>query len=208
MEDYYNNKNNNNDDDYASEIIISNNINNYCLFSSSTTSSTSPPSTPSAGPSATDPAGPGLYRARLILENHLYDELLNRYKLAITRLRELTRDATTLQKENEMLRLANDDLVRRLNRVLPVSDQPNNGGRSINSSNGSNDNDNIGNNTESPTSTVIDDEDDDNEEEGERVTLPKSISVRSPGFFKLLNLPSTNAMNQPPQANAAVSFFF
>uniref|UniRef100_A0A803NEQ9 C3H1-type domain-containing protein n=1 Tax=Chenopodium quinoa TaxID=63459 RepID=A0A803NEQ9_CHEQI len=159
---------NKNDDYYGSDDIISNNIKNYCLFSST---STSPPSTPSAtAADGSTASGASLYRARLILENHLYDELLSRYRLAITRLKELSREATTLQEENEWLKLTNDDLTRRLNRALSISGQP----------------------TNSPTSTVVDDLD----EEDERFTLPKSISVRSPGYFKLANSNSPTPVNQ------------
>ncbi|XP_021737453.1 zinc finger CCCH domain-containing protein 14-like [Chenopodium quinoa] len=190
---------NKNDDYYGSDDIISNNIKNYCLFSST---STSPPSTPSAtAADGSTASGASLYRARLILENHLYDELLSRYRLAITRLKELSREATTLQEENEWLKLTNDDLTRRLNRALSISGQPcvdpASGGWSNNNSNASIGDDHQNNNvfggsTNSPTSTVVDDLD----EEDERFTLPKSISVRSPGYFKLANSNSPTPVNQ------------
>ncbi|XP_021862681.1 zinc finger CCCH domain-containing protein 14 isoform X2 [Spinacia oleracea] len=171
---------NSSNDDYACDIIK-----NYCLFSSA---SSSPPSTPSAvAADASLEAGTGLYRARLILENQLYDELLNRYRLAITRLRELSREAIALQEENEWLRLTNGDLTRRLNGVLSVSEQPCVGNV-------------FGASTYSPTSTVIDDD----EEEDERITLPKSISIRSPGFFKLVNSP-TQINHQSPSPTQHVN---
>ncbi|KAK9683169.1 hypothetical protein RND81_10G120700 [Saponaria officinalis] len=95
---------------------------NTSLFSPSSTFS-SPPST-RAVEDDTAPENPThLYRARLILENHLYDELLTRYKLAITRLGELTMEANSLLEENEWLQLANEDLTRGLNRLL-ISPEP------------------------------------------------------------------------------------
>lgn len=197
--DYYKN-----DDDHANNLNTS-----YCLFS---TTSTSRPSTPSA--TATDAsvaAGSRHYRARLILENHLYDELLSRYKLAITRLREFSREATALQEENEWLRLANEDLTRRLNEVLSVSEQPCVGpvtGGWSTSTSGDQQN-NVFGSSNSSTRSVIDDDDEEVEEEDERVVLPKSISVRSSGFFKLVNLPTTvmNQSRSPSQhGNGTVSF--
>lgn len=177
-------------DDYASDIISSN-VKDYCLFSSV---STSPPSTPSAAATnASVEAGARLYRARLILENHLYDELLNRYRLTIMRLRDLSREATTLQEENEWLRLTNDDLSRRLNRVLTLPERPNvgpvmGGWNDNNNDNSSGDHqNNMFGDSNSPSSTVIDEDDEDDDE---RFTLPKSISVRSPGFFKIVNSPT------------------
>ncbi|CAO2825371.1 unnamed protein product [Amaranthus hypochondriacus] len=175
MDDFY--KNN---DEFYSNIFST----NY-LFSST---STSPPSTPSATAAASDiaavaGAGAGLYRARLILENHLYDELLNRYKLAITRLGELSRETKALLEENEWLRLANVDLNRRLNRVFSIPEQHYGGPATSNSS-----------------TSVIDDEDED-EDEDDRFSLPKSISVRSPGYFKLGNSPT----NQPPSPSQSVN---
>ncbi|XP_057522180.1 zinc finger CCCH domain-containing protein 14-like isoform X2 [Amaranthus tricolor] len=153
MDDFY--KNN---DEFYSNIFST----NY-LFSST---STSPPTTPSATAAATDHAavpgaGAGLYRARLILENHLYDELLNRYNLAVTRLHELGRETKALQEENVWLRLANVDLNRRLNRVFSITDeQPYVGPAASHSS----------------TSVIDDEEEDEDDVEDERFSLPKSIS--------------------------------
>lgn len=144
----------------------------YYTSNMSTTNSLTPASTPST-PSgvATDEAmaaGSRLYRARLIVENHLYDQLLNRYRLAVTRLRELAREANTLHEENEWLRLANEDLARRLS-SLPVGPT-------------------VGDRRSSPRSVIQEDHvDGDDYNNEERVSLPRSISVRSPTYFKLLN---------------------
>lgn len=171
----------NKDDHYASTFS---NIN------SSTNSITpSPPSTPS-GPATPEAvrAQSRLYRARLIVENHLYDELLNRYQLATTRVKEVTREANALEEENEWLRLANDDLTRRLHSLLSFSDQSVGLTAGSSSTSGRNNNgESVG--SSSPMSVA--------DEGEERVSLPKSISVRSPGYFKLANLPPpTTAFNQ------------
>jgi len=177
------------------------------IDSSTNSFSPSPPSTPSAmATSEAVGAQSGVYRARLIVENHLYDELLNRYQLATSRLREVTREANALQEENEWLRLANEDLTRRLHSLLSFSDQ------SVGLTSGSSGTSDRNNNGESvgsssPISAV---------DEGEgRVSLPKSISVRSPGYFKLANLPppATPASNQcrispSPRPNKTVSFAY
>ncbi|KAJ8442467.1 hypothetical protein Cgig2_022350 [Carnegiea gigantea] len=163
----------------------------YALTFSNITSSTnsitpSPPSTPS-GPATPEAVAPQsrLYRAQLIVENHLYDELLNRYRLAITRLKEVTREANALEEENKWLRLANEDLTRRLHSLLSFS------GQSVGLTAGSSSTSDRNNNGESGGSSspmsVVD-------EGEERVSLPKSISVRSPGYFKLANLPPPSAV--------------
>ncbi|KAH9602813.1 hypothetical protein KSS87_019218 [Heliosperma pusillum] len=114
--------------------------------------------------------------------------------LATTRVCELTREANSLQEENEWLRLANEDLIIRLNRLhtssvqqivgrnshnVVVFNAANNNNNSSSSSNNNNNNiDNIiGSN--SPTSVINDHE--------ERFSMPKSISIRSPRYFKFVN---------------------
>ncbi|XP_074299680.1 zinc finger CCCH domain-containing protein 15-like [Silene latifolia] len=97
---------------------------------------------------------------------------------ATTRLHELTREANSLQEENEWLRLANEDLISRLNRLLASSVQQ----QQVVGRNSHNIDNIVGSN--SPTS-VINDHD-------ERFAMPKSISIRSPTYFKFVNSsPST-----------------
>ncbi|KAL9226523.1 hypothetical protein vseg_002328 [Gypsophila vaccaria] len=158
------------------------------LFSPSITTLSTPPSTRAVeggGDTIPEPQT-HLYRARLILENNLYDELLRRYRLAITRLSELASEANSLQEENEWLRLAYEDLNRGLDRLLMSSAEPPSGQQQLvgmNSTNNYNDIVVIG--TNSPTSVLNNNNNNNNNDHDERVLLPKSISVPSIGYFKL-----------------------
>jgi len=139
-------------------------------------------------------SGSHLYRAQLIVENRLYEQLLNRYQTAVMRLKEVTSEANVLQEEKEWLRLANEELTGRL---LSWSDgfaNKGSGDRNVNNVFGSSviemsteDMGGIGSTGNSSATSVIMDESD----ESERCSLPKSISVPSPGYFKLVSHPSS-----------------
>ncbi|GMH04329.1 hypothetical protein Nepgr_006168 [Nepenthes gracilis] len=164
-------------------------------------------STPYAAPADNAMANENrLYQARLIIESHLYQELLNRYGVALNCLHDLTREAQTLRKENDLLRLVNDELTHRLrslfpqpflqNRVLsssPLSLIDNLRSISIGSTSMKNHHEiphDIVCSNSSPTSVI-----ENGKLEGnglDRVSLPKSISVRSSGYLKKNQLGGNN----------------
>ncbi|KAG8475444.1 hypothetical protein CXB51_032201 [Gossypium anomalum] len=140
------------------------------VFSSSTTSS----STSAASVFA-------LYHPRILMQQH--QDMINRHNLCLTRLREAAKEAEALRQENTSLRSANRDLNKQLSALIQASVQNHfhhlitiprrlscGGGGEVDVSD------------ESPTSVM----------EGgavdvERVMLPKSISVRSNGYLKMMN---------------------
>ncbi|GAB4827926.1 hypothetical protein Ancab_034810 [Ancistrocladus abbreviatus] len=145
-----------------------------------------------------------LYQARLTIESHLYQELLNRYGLALNRLHDLTRLAHSLRQENDLLRLANDDLTRRFSSFLSQTQLslPHNRASSstphfliddlqrisiAREKNTLHENifaEDVFSNADSPTSVI----ESDCLERGsslDRTFLPKSISIRSSGYLKM-----------------------
>ncbi|GMH30605.1 hypothetical protein Nepgr_032448 [Nepenthes gracilis] len=151
-----------------------------------------------------------LYQARLIIESHLYQELLNRYGIALNCLHDLTRIADALREENELLRLANEDLTRSLSslssqpsllRNLAVSSSPLSliddlRRVSFETASGKENHHDIPTDVifsnNSPTSVI---ETNRLQRTGlNRVSMPKSISVRSTGYLK---------MNEPADINNA-----
>ncbi|GAB4832338.1 hypothetical protein Ancab_006353 [Ancistrocladus abbreviatus] len=157
-----------------------------------------------------------LLRARLIIESHLYQELLNRYGLALNRLHDLTRLADALREENELLRLTNDDLTRRFssllsqtqlsllhNRVVPsssdlslIDDLQKTGIGRENNALHKNISKDVFSHINSPTSVV---ESECLEKRGslDRTFLPKCISIRSSGYLKM-NQPAADSNNARP----------
>ncbi|KDP33020.1 hypothetical protein JCGZ_13051 [Jatropha curcas] len=99
-----------------------------------------------------------LHQARLILE---YQELCDHYELSLDRLQALTTEIESLRQENTNLRLANNDLVKLLSLSSQAAIQSRFNSREM----------------VEPSRFE--------RRNGERVTLPKSISVRSSGYLKL-----------------------
>ncbi|GAB2300017.1 hypothetical protein Dimus_034060 [Dionaea muscipula] len=142
-----------------------------------------------------------LYQARLIIESHLYQDLLNRYGIAVTQIHDLSKETKSLLEENDLLRLANEDLSRRLSclsqfsKSVLLQSRPSasssllsliedlrigNTSREIDHEIRS---DAVFSSNSSPTSVIHGDRSESSG--GERVTLPKSISVRSSGYLKM-----------------------
>ncbi|KAJ9708291.1 hypothetical protein PVL29_000378 [Vitis rotundifolia] len=132
--------------------------------------------------------------SRLIYE---HQDLINRHNLCLTHLRETAQEAEVLRHENSNLRIANRDLNKRLSLLIQNSIQ----NRFVNSEYSSSRSmadefrrlglgdgnetrswdDEISN--ESPTSVIESDRVE--RIDVERITLPKSISVRSNGYLKM-----------------------
>ena len=161
-------------------------------------------SSPSDEAVAGSGSGSHLYRAQPITENRLYEQLLNRHQTAVMRLKEVTREANALQEENEWLRLANEELTCRLLSWSNESGMKKSADRNINNVIGSgrrsviemghDDMGGISTSNSSATSVIMDESDD-----SERCSLPKSISIPSPGYFKLVNHPSSRSPPKSPQ---------
>lgn len=98
-----------------------------------------------------------LHQARLILE---YQELCDHYDLSLARLQLLTKDIDSLRQENTNLRYANNELVKLLSLSSKAAIQSRFSSREMVEPN------RFDGNTE-------------------RVSLPKSISVRSSGYLKM-----------------------
>ncbi|TYG41389.1 hypothetical protein ES288_D12G171800v1 [Gossypium darwinii] len=151
------------------------------VFSSSTTSS----STSAASVFA-------LYHPRILMQQH--QDMINRHNLCLTRLREAAKEAEALRQENTSLRSANRDLNKQLSALIQASVQNHFSSSDYNTTQfelvnalrglclGSGGGGEVDVSDESPTSVM----------EGgavdvERVMLPKSISVRSNGYLKMMN---------------------
>ncbi|GMH19016.1 hypothetical protein Nepgr_020857 [Nepenthes gracilis] len=146
------------------------------------------------------------------MESHLYQELLNQYGVAVNYLHDLTREAKALREENELIRLANEDLTRHFGSLLS---QPSvHQSRGVTSSTPSLTDDlrrfsasNKENHREIPNDAALSDniltcaiESDRLDGTGpDRVSLPKSISVRSSGYLKV-NQPAGNNVAGPSRA--------
>ncbi|CAN4083168.1 unnamed protein product [Withania somnifera] len=139
-----------------------------------------------------------LHQASYILE---YQQLYNRYTLCLTHLQESIKEVEALHEENESLRLVNTDLDRRLSLLTQATIQNcllsdfNRFGMGVNRDNQISDstppNIRQGNVLEPnrPERRNV-----------ERVSLPKSISVRSSGYLKLKAQGGNNGA--PSQAKA------
>ncbi|XP_074274909.1 zinc finger CCCH domain-containing protein 15-like [Silene latifolia] len=125
-----------------------------------------------------------------------HSDLTNRFTLCLSQLKKTFKEAETLRQENTNLRLANHELNLQINLLLEAAELqtaaaysdplPLTGGKSSSETNtgGGGLEEGFENNSESPTS-VIEDERNQQEVEAGRVTLPKSISIRSKGYLKI-----------------------
>ncbi|XVE92624.1 hypothetical protein REPUB_Repub01dG0114100 [Reevesia pubescens] len=133
-----------------------------------------------------------LYHPRLLMQQ--YQDTINRHNLCLTRLRQASKDAEALRQENTSLRSVNRDLNKKLSELIQASVQSHFassddytstpfelvnalhglclGGGGVGEEEVSD---------ESPTSVM------EGAVDVERVTLPKSISVRSNGYLKMMS---------------------
>ncbi|KAJ4960897.1 hypothetical protein NE237_020807 [Protea cynaroides] len=134
-----------------------------------------------------------LYLARLTLE---YDQLVDRYRLCFNHLKEALKETEVLRQENTELRMANRELTNRLSLLTQVSFQNRFIPSSFPSPSIVNDfrrlclGDNVLTSRvsaerldASPTSVIGNNPFE--RRNSERVSLPKSISVRSSGYLKM-----------------------
>ncbi|XWS23410.1 hypothetical protein CRYUN_Cryun28dG0011800 [Craigia yunnanensis] len=137
-----------------------------------------------------------LYHPRLLMQQH--QDMINCYNLCLTRLREATREAKALHQENTSLLSVNCNLNKQLNALIQASVQSRFASFDYNTMSFELINalqgiflsgDGIGEeevSDESPTSVM----------EGaldvERVLLPKSISVMSNGYLKMMSQAGTS----------------
>ncbi|KAK8636661.1 hypothetical protein V6N13_124403 [Hibiscus sabdariffa] len=149
------------------------------VYSSSTTSS----STSTASVFA-------LYNPRILMQQH--QDMINRHNLCLTRLREAAKEAEALRQENSSLRSFNRDLNKQLSALIQASFQNHFSPSDYNTTPfelvnalrglclGS---DGVGEAdiSDDPTSVM------EGAVDVERVMLPKSISVRSNGYLKMMN---------------------
>ncbi|CAK9150659.1 unnamed protein product [Ilex paraguariensis] len=156
-----------------------------------------------------------LYEARFILE---YQQLYNRYALCLAHLQKSLKEVDALRQENDTLRLANTDLVRRLsllsqatikNCLLSSGHQPLSIVNDFNRLN-------IGDESRgsravvetskhiSPT-RVIENNNQFERRNPESVPLPKSISVRSSGYLKMIQNAANNRGPSRPRVTSSSS---
>ncbi|ESQ28721.1 hypothetical protein EUTSA_v10018817mg [Eutrema salsugineum] len=181
-----NNNNNNNNKQHQEEFAASfaslyNSIfSPESQFPSSLSLSPSPPSSSSPPPRVDTTTEHRLRQARLILE---YDELNEHYDLCLSRLQSLMTELESLRRENDGLRQENVDLLKLIHISTSSSSSVsppvgNNHNRNLNrrqiSDFGSQAGDNKHHRPVRKTNP-------------ERNSLPKSISVRSPGYLKMIN---------------------
>ncbi|XVE75255.1 hypothetical protein DITRI_Ditri12bG0080700 [Diplodiscus trichospermus] len=151
------------------------------VYSSSTTSSSAAASSLFA-----------LYHPRIFMQQH--QDMINRHNLCLTRLREAQKEAEALRQENNSLRSVNRGLNKQLSALIQASVQNHftssdnynmapselvNALRGLCLSGGGVGEEDVSN--ESPTSVM------EGEMDVERVMLPKSISVRSNGYLKMMS---------------------
>ncbi|RWR94014.1 zinc finger CCCH domain-containing protein 14-like protein [Cinnamomum micranthum f. kanehirae] len=167
-------------------------------------------------PSSCDEENPNstenrLYLARVMLQ---YQQLAEKYGLCLTHLRQTIQESEVLRQENAELRIANDDLTRRLSLLsLPGKQNPlqsrvgSSSGFPLQSvmdsfqrlcvgETGQSGRVSVETPEASPTSVLGFEENRFQRVAPDRVSLPKSISVRSSGFLKV---------NQPAGENGASS---
>ncbi|KAJ9147314.1 hypothetical protein P3X46_029488 [Hevea brasiliensis] len=114
-----------------------------------------------------------LHQARLILE---YEELCDHYELAVARLQVLTNEIDSLRQENADLRFTNNELVKILSLSSQAAIQSRFTSREMVEPNRF-------------------------ERNTERVSLPKSISVRSSGYLKTNRASASNGGGQSSTSN-------
>ncbi|KAK8657326.1 hypothetical protein V6N13_035572 [Hibiscus sabdariffa] len=132
-----------------------------------------------------------LYNPRILMQQH--QDMINRHNLCLTRLREAAKEAEVLRQENSSLRSVNRDLNKQLSALIQASVQNHFSSSDYNTTpfellnalrGLSLGGDGVGEadiSDESPTSVM------EGAGEVERVMLPKSISVRSNGYLKMIN---------------------
>ncbi|XWS63519.1 hypothetical protein CRYUN_Cryun06bG0105500 [Craigia yunnanensis] len=132
-----------------------------------------------------------LYHPRLIMQKH--QDMINLHNLCLTRLREAAKEAEALRQENTSLRSVNRDLNKKLSAMIQASVQNHFASSDYNTTSSELVNalrglclsgDGIGEeevSDESPTSVM------EGAVDVERVMLPKSISIRSNGYLKMMS---------------------
>ncbi|XVF84992.1 hypothetical protein PTKIN_Ptkin17bG0083300 [Pterospermum kingtungense] len=132
-----------------------------------------------------------LYHPRLVMQQH--QDTINRQNLCLTRLHEAAKNAEALRQENTALRSLNRDLNKQISAIIQVSVQNHFSSSNYNTTpfelvntlqRLSLGRDGVEENQvseETPTSVM------ESAVDVERVMLPKSISVRSDGYLKMLN---------------------
>jgi butyrate response factor 1 len=140
---------------------------NSLSFTPSTTAS--PTSSSAADEIATENR---LRQARLILE---YQDLCDHYNVSLSRLQTLTNELELIRQENADLRVANSELLKLINLSSQAAAMQHQG-RAFGIS----------------RDVAIERRNSVNNVERERVTLPKSISVRSSGYVKVNQAVSGN----------------
>lgn len=165
--------------------------------SSSISLTPSPSSCEEENPNSTENR---LYLARVMLQ---YQQLADKYGLCLSHLRQAVQEAEALRQENAELRIANEDLTRRLS-LLSLPREPNPLQSRVGSSSafplqsvmdsfqrlcvgeaGQNGRVTVEAPEASPTSVLGFEENQFQRVAPDRVALPKSISVRSSGFLKV-----------------------
>ncbi|KAE8736365.1 Zinc finger CCCH domain-containing protein 15 [Hibiscus syriacus] len=132
-----------------------------------------------------------LYNPRILMQQH--QDMINRHNLCLTRLREAAKEAEALRQENSSLRSVNRDLNKQLSVLIQASVQNHLSSSDYDTSPfelanalqglclGSDAVEEADISDESPTSVM------EGAVDVERVMLPKSISVRSNGYLKMMN---------------------
>lgn len=123
-----------------------------------------------------------------------HKELLSRHAFCLTHLRKTFKEAETLRQENTNLRLANVELSKHVNFLIQITSQSqyqtqpfteNFGGDFEMEKDSEGWDEGFSAKNQSPTSEIEKDEEENQKDDAARVTLPKSISVRSNGFLKM-----------------------
>ncbi|XVF44236.1 hypothetical protein PTKIN_Ptkin02bG0104200 [Pterospermum kingtungense] len=155
-----------------------------------------------------------LHHPRLLMQQH--QDMINRHNLCLTRLRQAAKEAEALRLENTSLRSVNRDLNKQLSALIHLasSDYNTTPFELVNALRGiSLSGDGIGEeevSDESPTSVIG------GAVHLERVMLPKSISVRSNGYLKMMSQAGVSHRGRTrgptrtgnsSQLSGAVSFF-
>ncbi|XVE84893.1 hypothetical protein DITRI_Ditri17bG0048200 [Diplodiscus trichospermus] len=141
-----------------------------------------------------------LYHPRFLMQQH--QDMINRHNLCLTRLQEAAKEAEALRQENTALRSANRDLNKQLSALIQASVQNHfassdyntiplelvNGLQGLCLGDGSVGEEEVS--VECPTSVMEDAVD------VQRVMLPKSISVRSNGYLKMMSTQAAGASHR------------
>lgn len=201
-----------------SSIFFSPSTSDHSNFSTRTTSTTA---ASSAGATFLQTRAAATDLSLLMLE---HQDLLNRHKSCLSQLQKTFREAETLRQENTNLRVANGDLSNRLNRLVEAYLESQYSSLMMSSGSSSLSLENVTSplpsitekfdglrvaekirecprweSGESPTSVI---ESDRAERDVDRVSLPKSISVRSTGFLKVAGQVAPKGTSTGPSREA------